>query len=168
MIAQCPVPPPKWKLCQCQQKTLEKQKPNFSPRALFHTKTRVNPKYPVRHCKPNLKKTIFKSETETVCGTNDHLWLKIHVISRSTVSKNWKTLLLLKVKKAQVAVNRTRKRDNNILINYLGVFDMLVLLHAIFCWVDLVQYCLKVWVSFNMLNYLTFIFIELRRGWKYN
>ena len=111
MIAQCPVPPPKWKLCQCQQKTLEKQKPNFSPRALFHTKTRVNPKYPVRHCKPNLKKTIFKSETETVCGTNDHLWLKIHVISRSTVSKNWKTLLLLKVKKAQVAVNRTKEKE---------------------------------------------------------
>ena len=38
IIAHCPVPPPK---CQCQQKTIEKQKLNPSCSAPPHTKTRA-------------------------------------------------------------------------------------------------------------------------------
>ena len=45
MIAQCPIPLPKWKFCQYQQKTLKKQKLNLSLSALFHMKTRICIKY---------------------------------------------------------------------------------------------------------------------------
>ena len=40
-MAQCQIFLPKSKFCQHQQKTLEKQKLNFSRSALFHMKTRV-------------------------------------------------------------------------------------------------------------------------------
>ena len=63
MIAQCPVPPspsPKPKLCQYQQKTLQKQKLNSSYCALFHMKTRVSLKNYVRYC---LWKLFFDSKS---------------------------------------------------------------------------------------------------------
>ena len=45
MIAQYPVFLPKWKFCQYQLKTIEKQKLNFPRSALFHMETRVSLKY---------------------------------------------------------------------------------------------------------------------------
>ena len=52
MIAQCPLPPPKQKLCQYQKKTPE-IKLNLSRCAPFHTKTRAGPRYPMSHCSPH-------------------------------------------------------------------------------------------------------------------
>ena len=48
-IAQCSVFHPNSKLCQYQQKNIEKQKLNFSHSALFHMKTRVCLKYFVHY-----------------------------------------------------------------------------------------------------------------------
>ena len=50
MIAQRPFSPPKRKICQYYQKTLEKQNLNLPRCALFHMKTRVSVKYFVSHC----------------------------------------------------------------------------------------------------------------------
>ena len=50
LIAQRPFSPPKRKICQYYQKTLEKQNLNLSRCALFHMKTRVSVKYFVSHC----------------------------------------------------------------------------------------------------------------------
>ena len=63
MIAQCPVSLPNGKFCQYWQKTLEKQKLNFSRCALFHVNTRVSFKHFVSYSRIGLftpfKKLIF-------------------------------------------------------------------------------------------------------------
>ena len=63
MIAQPPVSPTKWKLCQYYNKTLEEQKPNPpTPHcAPSHTKTRASPKYSVSHCRRHSFSSTHKS-----------------------------------------------------------------------------------------------------------
>ena len=60
MISQCPASPPHWKPWQYQQKTLGKEKLNFSRCALSATKTGVSLRYFVSYC---LWKLFFDSNS---------------------------------------------------------------------------------------------------------
>ena len=86
MIAQCPVPPPKWKLCQYQQKPLEKEKLNFSRCVLSHTKTKASLTYPVSHC--SHKSALDKGQP----GIQIHKKIQ-KVIAKTAVSPDSKAAL---------------------------------------------------------------------------
>ena len=103
---------------------------------------------------------FFKPKNETIYFTNDHLWrLKFYVISRSTVSKNWKSSASRKAKEAQAAVNRERRRDretetqrektNKILFNNLSFWY--------FCVASCINNAIFVWFSLISLKFLGFL-----------
>ena len=76
----------------------------------------------------NFDKTIFKSENDTIYGTNNHLWrLKFYVILQSAVSMNWKNSAVEEGKRipSQSKQREGHREKNNILFNNLGVFDIL-------------------------------------------
>ena len=101
----------------------------------------------------NLEKTIFKPEKKR--NYIRHEWSFVTFkICGVLCPRTEKTLLLRKVKEAQVAVTREkgRERYDNSLFNKLWVFDIFMLLPAIIMqyFYDSVEYALKVWVSFNI------------------
>ena len=77
-IAQCPAFLLKRKFCQYQQKTVEKQKLNFSGSALFHIENRVSLTYFVNGCR------ITKSNMSTFVSNNSEL----HNISYFIIFRN--------------------------------------------------------------------------------